>query len=448
MLPFLVVAVFVLTSILLLGSRQKVLTGRGVAFCFLVWVTGASATGGLIAFASWALLKLRLVNRSFTSAYNAQLYAIAFATLAAAVATAMCVIFARKFGSKNFAAGAVVFCGALMILTYFLVSRATYLITWPLIFALLPMGYSVALNRTDSQPLRLVRLLCAVPAIALFVPLIGYLGIATVDPIQNFVLLGILTVIFLALLAEPIERIVTLDRMLLPGACLVAALVFIALGALRSGYDSEHPKPDSISYWLDGDAHKASWISFDEKPDDWTSQFLTTQPEAEKIGIFGAVGDDAVLEAPAPKLSLSPPVLKTIEDSTTGGERNLRLQISSPRHARVIWVICRNAAVLRSRLEGRNFQVGEADVRNKLWGFIFVGLPPDGVQFDLTVNASETPELTVTDQSDGLAEVTGTNVKPRGKDRMPMPSEWPFFDSTTLVTRTFMIDKPLQSKLP
>jgi hypothetical protein len=122
------------------------------------------------------------------------------------------------------------------------------------------------------------------------------------------------------------------------------------------------------------------------------------------------------------------------------------LQVSSLRHARVIWVICRNAAVLRATLEGRNVQVGEADKRNKLWGFIFVGLPPDGVHFDLTVNASETPQLTVTDQSDGLGDIPVINVKPRGRDLMPLPEEWPFFDSTILVTRTSMIDKLLQNK--
>jgi len=445
-LPLFIGTVFVLVSVVLLGFRQKVLTVRDVALGFLIWIIGATATGGLIAFLSLALLKLQLMNRSFTSAYNAQLYAIAFAALAAAIASGICAVFPRKIGSKNFAAGAFLFCGALMLLTYALASGATYLIMWPLIFALLAMGYDVALNRTDSQQLKIVRLFCMVPAIALFVPLIGYLGITTVDPAQNFVLLGILTTILFALLAAPIVRIVTRNRMLLPGAFFVIALVFIAVGALRSGYDTEHPKPDSISYWLDGDGGKASWISFDEKPDDWTAQFLTTHPQNDKLGIFGAAGGDAVLKSAAPNLSLPLPAVITIEDSTTGGERTLRLQVSSPRHARVIWVICRNAAVLRATLEGRNVQVGEADRRNKLWGFIFVGLPPDGVHFDLTVNASETPQLTVTDQSDGLADVPVINVKPRGRDRMPLPEEWPFFDSTTLASRTFLIDKPLRNE--
>lgn len=437
-LPLLIVTLFVLTSIMLFGVKQKILTRRGVALSLLVWLVGTITTAGLIALLSWVLLKLHLVNRSFTSAYNAQLYAIAFVALAAAVATAICAVFPRRIGSKNFIAGGFLFCSALMILTYFLASGATYLIMWSLLFPLLPTGYVIALNRSESPELKVARLLCALPAIALFVPLIGYLGISTIDPYQNFVILGFLTVILFAVIAEPIERIMTPKRMLLPGACLLLALVFIALGAFRSGYDSEHPKPDSISYWLDGDVGKASWISFDDKSDDWTSQFLTTHPQREKLGVFGAVGDDAVLEAPAPKLSVPLPMIRTIEDSTSGSERTLRLQVSSPRRARMIWVICRNAAVIRAKLEGRNVQVGEADRRNKLWGFIFVGLPQGGVQFDFTVNPSEAPQLTVTDQSDGLADVLVSNIKPRGRDRMPFPQEWPFFDSTTLLTRTFV----------
>ena len=105
---------------------------------------------------------------------------------------------------------------------------------------------------------------------------------------------------------------------------------------MRSGYDTHHPKPDSISYWLDTDAAKASWVSFDEKPDDWTSQFVTDHPQAEKVGIFGSIDGDAILKAPAIALKVSPPVIRTVEDSTANGERTLGLQISSPRQARVI----------------------------------------------------------------------------------------------------------------
>jgi hypothetical protein len=220
----------------------------------------------------------------------------------------------------------------------------------------------------------------------------------------------------------------------------LVACAFILLGVWRSGHDIQHPKPDSISYWFDGDTRTASWISFDEKSDDWTSQFLSSHPKADKVSIFATADGDAVLKAPAPALSLSVPLIKTVEDSTVDGERALRLQISSPRHARVIWVIVRNAAVVRAALEGRKVQVGEADTRNRFWGFIFIGLPSEGIRLDVTVKAPDIPQFTVTDQSDGLPEVPGLSRKPRSGDRMSLPQVWPFFDATTLVSRTFPIE--------
>jgi len=302
------------------------------------------------------------------------------------------------------------------------------------------MGYAFALHRIGVSSLRGIQLFCAVPAIALLVPLIGYMAMTTADVSQSLVIVGFLTIILFAMMAPQLEVLLARNKALLPGACALVWLTFILIGAWRSGYDVAHPKPDGISYWFDADAGKASWISFDERPDDWTSQFLTSQPQADKLDIFGWAGGAAVLKAPAPRLSLSVPLMKIIEDSTAGGARTLRLQISSPRQARIIWIIVRNAAVVRAALEGNNVQVGAADARNKLWGIIFVGLPADGVHLDLTIKAPDTPELIVTDQSDGLPELSRFGARPRGGDRMSLPQGWPFFDATTLVSRTFRIE--------
>ena len=439
-LPLMAVTPAAPIAVVLLGVNRRYLTARGLTLSFLVWVIAVVAAGGLSAVVWWILQSLHAVNSSFTSAYNAQLYAIAFVALAAAVAWGMYASFRQKIGVQNLGAGALLLCGVLMLATYAFKPGATFLLAWPLLFASFALGCVFAWKRTESLPVRVVQLLCVLPAVALFLPFIGYLAIGTVEPAQNLVLIGILTTILIALLAPQVEVTMAHSKWLLPRACAVIALGFILLGALRSGYDPSHPKPDSISYWLDADAGKASWISFDDKPDDRTSQFLTSHAQTAKVDIFGSLGGDAVLKAAAPTLSSPLPVIKTVEDSTAGTERTLRLQISSPRQARVIWVILRNASVFRAELEGRNVQVGEMDTRNKLWGFIFVGLPLGGICLDVTVKASDTPRFIVTDQSDGLPEVPGVGVKPRGANRMPLPQVWPFFDAVTLVSRTFQIE--------
>jgi len=113
------------------------------------------------------------------------------------------------------------------------------------------------------------------------------------------------------------------------------------------------------------------------------------------------------------------------------------LHLASPRRARVIWIHVEKATVLAATIEGRNIQVNEADKQNKAWGLVYVALPSDGIELDLTLNASETPQLTLIDQSDGLPTFPGFHFAPRPIDRMALPTVWPFFDSTLLVSRMF-----------
>jgi hypothetical protein len=113
------------------------------------------------------------------------------------------------------------------------------------------------------------------------------------------------------------------------------------------------------------------------------------------------------------------------------------LRLVSPRQARIIWLQVEKATVLAATLEGRKVQVNEIDKRNKVWGLVYLALPTEGIELDLTLNASETPQLTVIDQSDGLPRFPGFHFEPRPIDRMALPTVWPFFDSTLLVSRVF-----------
>ncbi len=437
-LPLVVLTLLVFLSTVFLGFKRNRLTPLGLALGFLVWAAAAFVAGVSIAFLYRALLSFHLVNKSFASAYNAETYALAFVSLAAAITSGLYVAFQRKISYANLNTGAFLWSAALMTVTYVFAPRITYLVMWPLLFALISLLLDFAFEGSGSKTLKLVKLLCAVPAIVLLALLIGYMVISPGDDLsQALLIVGLLTALTLTLLAPQLEVMTAHIKWLLPAACVLAAIGLTAFGAIGSGYDAAHPKPDSMSYWFDYDAGKASWISFDERPDSWTSQFLTGQVETDKVGIFGSADGDAVLKASAPRVELAAPVVKTVEDSTAGGERILRFHITSLRQARILWVIVRKVSVIHATLDGRHVQVGEGDARNKLWGIIYVGLPPKGIDLQLTVKALDNPELTVTDQSDGLPDVPGFRINPRASDKMPSPQEWPSFDSTLLVSRTF-----------
>jgi hypothetical protein len=436
-LPLTLFILVILVSILFLGFRRGRFSARRLAFSFLLWLAALLVNGGLAALLWWALQALHLVNRSFLSAYNATPYGVGFVALTAAITSTLFVRVRQKIDGANLVAGAFLLCIVPMVLTCFFAPNASFQFCWPFAAPVLLMGLEVVSNRPDSWPLKVTRLLCAVPALFLFPLLIGYFVTTQNGKMDGVLILVVLTIVLLALLAPQLEVLTTRSKWLVPGTCALLAFSFILFGALRSGYDAKHPKPDTISYWLDTNTGKASWISFDEKPDNWTSQFLTGQVEASSLRLFNAVDGDAILKAEAPHIQLLTPTIETLEDSTTGGERKLRLHLVSPRQARIIWLQLEKATVLAATLEGRKVQVNEVDKRNKVWGIVYVALPVGGIELDLTLNASESPQLTVIDQSDGLPSLPGFHVESRPNDRMSLPVIWPFFDSTVLVSRMY-----------
>jgi uncharacterized membrane protein len=103
-------------------------------------------------------------------------------------------------------------------------------------------------------------LICAGVPVYLFTLLIAVFAILEPGSIETMVSLCIFTVVWLALLAAQTEVMTARRKWLLAGACEYLGLGFIALGALHSGYDVQHPRPDSIAYWLNSDTGKGSWI--------------------------------------------------------------------------------------------------------------------------------------------------------------------------------------------
>src|SRR6202162_2677639 len=436
-LPLTLFILAVLVGIVFLGFRRGRFTAHGLGYSFLLWLAALLVSGGLIALIWWALQALHLVNKSFLSAYNATPYGLGFVALTAATVSELFVWFRPELDAANLTAGAFLLCSVPMILSCFFAPNASFQFTWPLAAVLLPMGIELTAKRPESRTLKFARLLGVVPALFLFPLFIGY-SVTTLDgKMGDMIILVILMVALLALLAPQLDVLTARGGMLVPRTCTLLAFSLVLFGALRSGYDARHPEPDSVSYWLDSNSEKASWISFDTNPDNWTSQFLTGHFEASTVHLLNPVDGDAILKAEAPYVQLPPPGVETLEDSTTGGERKLRLRLVSPRQARIIWLQLEKATVVAATLEGRKVQVNEVDKRNKVWGIVYLALPTEGIELDLTLNASETPQFTLIDQSDGLPSFPGFHFEPRPIDRMALPTVWPFFDSTLLVSRTF-----------
>ncbi len=153
---------------------------------------------------------LHLVSWSFFSAYNPKTDSLGFLALTIAITLALYAAFRRKADAVNFTGGAFLLCAALMIVSCWFTPGAGFLLTWPLVFALLPLGLGFASERPDSKSLKIARLLCAAPAVFLFTLVLGYSVIVLGgDLSQAMIVLVISTVVLLALLAPQLEALTT-----------------------------------------------------------------------------------------------------------------------------------------------------------------------------------------------------------------------------------------------
>ena len=437
-LPLMIITLALFVVVLLLAFRRGRLSGRGLGLSLLLWPAASAAASGTVAFLWWVLQALHLVNSSFESSYNAQTYALGFLALTIAATSSLYVTFRRRASATELTMGALLLCMALLVLTYFIAPGTSFLLMWPLFFALLPLGVGFVLDRSDSRLLKITQLICAGVPVFLFTLLIADFAILEAESMQTMVFLCIFTVVLLALLAPQLEVMTTHRKWLLPGACAVLSLSFISFGALHSGYDALHPRPDSVAYWLNADTGKGSWISLDERPDGWTSQFLTGRIEREKIDIFVAPGGESVLKTDAPPLKLPAPEIVTLDDSVSGNERILRLRLTSLRHADVLWVAVEKATVLRATIGGKKLPSKMVEPNDRLWGFYYAVPPADGIELDIAVGLADAPRLTLTDQTNGLPDIPGLHIKPRTEDQMPL-HYYPAFDSTILVSHSISV---------
>lgn len=436
-LPLMATILILLAFALFVGFRQGLIKASGLGVAIVFWLVATVAIGGLAALLWWALDRSRLVNMSYFTAYNAMTYAWGIVALATATVLALYVFLRRKTAAAELAAGAFLWCGVWMVLTSVFVPGASYFFTWPLLFGALALTLAFASGNADSRSLRLISCLGAVLSVEIFAGMIGYLIITLGgDLTQQMIVLGILVALLCALLAPQLEVMTVRKQWLLSGTSACLGIVLIAAGMSNSGYDAQHPKPDSISYWLDADTGKASWMSFDSEPDAWTSQFLSGTIETGRLSNLGWL-DDPFLKVAAPSLPLDAPELSIVADSTAAGERTLQLQIRSPRQARILWFTVRRAEVVRGTVVDNAVPVRTGDKGGKFWGFLYTALPPKGIDVKLTVKAGGSPLVSLMDQSDGLPEFSGISVRPRPSDRVPQ--FWPPLDSTTLVERTFSL---------
>jgi hypothetical protein len=441
-----------LLGVIWIGIRngQFTIAGIGAGFAIYVIAIAASIVGSIVVWhltamlAGWRMLPIGTTYGGFYFAIAAD--ALIFGALWAAY-----LLIGRSISEQNLGVGALVVL-VVMLVTASIVIPSDAHPYWWLLLAMLAI--SMSLGVTDGRVTTRGAILGFI-ALAFGTIMFAQLLASSADGTMLRLVYGGLASASLFGLFIPYMGLLTGGRRwIVPAALGLFAIVMIVKGNAASSFEAPQPHPDSMFYFADADRARARWVSLDSRPDSFTAQFfqhhvrggwlqklagLATRdtPDASVARIsrdFSSLNRGRTTEGEAPLISAAPPQLKVLDDSTVAGIRTVSMHIASARKAAIIWMsVPVGVAVLGASIDGRS----PGDSVTDGWAGWYWSAPAPG--FDLTLKVA-TPApfvVTVIDQTDGLPDNAGLAMKPRPPDTMPTP--FLFFDSTTLVRKTFAI---------
>lgn len=450
-LPLAILMTILVLSVIWTGIRDGRLSIGSIAADFAIYaiaiaVALAEARGVwwlMATFAGWRMLPVRTTYGGFY--YSVAADALIFGTLWAVYA-----VISRSIRLQNLGAGALAVWTAMMLATSIAMPGGSYILMWPLLFATLAMLYRPVATDRRAAILALVAL---APGTVMLAPSFA----ASADGTMLFLVLCALTAALLFGLFIPYIQFLTGGRQwIVPAVLGMLAIVMFIKGNAASNFDAAQPHPDSIFYFLADRGH-ARWVSLDSRPDSFTSQFFqhhvrggwlarltglatadTPTPSLASISTgyrdFAHLNRGRTTEGDAPLINTPPPVLKVLDDSTIAGARTVKMHIASARGASIVWMsVPVGVTVIGSSINGKS----PGDRVTDGWSGWYWHAPPSGFDLELKLATPAPFLVTVIDQTNGLPVTTDFAFKPRLAIAMPTP--FLFFDSTTLIRKTFAI---------
>jgi Peptidase family M28 len=413
--------------------KRKLISIPGVLLALTLFLASTliTAIGVSIAWQVIVLMQRQYMFLPNGWPYNAELYLIGMMVLAISIFSALYALFKHKFRMQSLSIGALL-CWLILtwVMTLF-ITGGSYLFAWPLLFALISAALLVRPIASENLSLKVVTAISilVIPGMLVVVPMI-YLLFTSLG-LEGAEVIVVFEVMLLGLLIPHLNLLARGRRWMISGLTAPVAFGFVLLAVLTPKFDKEHPKANNIFYVLNADSGKAAWASFDQKPDEWTSQFLSSNVSKGGLVEYAPISFEGFLKNEAPPLPLSPPKITPLSDSTKDGVRTLRLQLVSTRRAPLILAsIEPDSSITNVRVNGKRLN---SDL-NRQWRIRYFGAGDEGIELVLEIRSPKTIKIRAMDVAYQLPEVPGFNYGSRPGNIIASPR--PFSDST-LVSASF-----------
>jgi Peptidase family M28 len=429
-------------GVIALGLRRGHLTLSGLAGGFLALLLSMIAAALLVMLLWWALDRLA-VSRSYFQqgdTWTNHLYLIGFVLVAVAATAFAYGLFRKKVSVDNLATGALLWFLLLLIVSHIYFPGGSYLLLWPLLSALIAwlLKFTLPAEKLSLTKLFLISAVCAAPGIILMSPLIYQIFVGIGIGQASFIVVPV--TLLLGLLLINFELVASSFRWLLPAAATLAAVCFIVAALLQP---QQQPKSNEIFYALNADTGKAVWATGDARPDEWTSQFLSSEASAASLNDYLPWLSGVFLQQPAPAATLAAPEIKVLDDQVQEQTRSIHMRVSSARAAATLFIYSGtefsealiNGQPLAKRPDAPAWQKGQM--------LIYSAPPREGVELLLKTKSSEPLIVKVVDRSYDFPELTNLTIKARPSDIVPMPFS---YSDSTFIGKSLILPQETQNR--
>jgi hypothetical protein len=372
------------------ATGRRLAAGAGAALVPLV--LGPLATSGL-----WALLvTLRPGYAGMLDPWRPTPYRLALLALVAAILLAWYALLRRRIGAAAVTFGALGWLAVLGLALAALAPGGSYLAALPALAGGIAGAAAPRAGLARSTVITVgsaVAVVVLAPTVLLFFPALGLASGAGSAFLATLLGLALLPAI------DPL-----LPRGGLVGAapvagCLLIAVALVVTGLVVNRFDAVQPAPAQLMYVLDADTGRARWLSTEQDPGRWTSQFVHGQEPTDDLV---PVLDGELAAGPAPAAPLPAPdvTLQASRGGPPAPERTVTVMLRPQRPVRLMGFRVDGDRVLRATVAGRELDPARV---GPPFGAIVHAPPPDGVRVTLVLAGTGEARLRVIDGSDGLA---------------------------------------------
>ncbi|MFD1315337.1 M28 family peptidase [Namhaeicola litoreus] len=429
-LPMTILGFIWLFILIFLGFKKKKLHPISIVKGFIPFLLSLIFTA-LLCFYGWKIiLKLypqyREILHGFT--YNGYYYVTALLSLA----LALCLFFYRKF-FLNYSVSdlviAPIFIWLLinLLIAFYLPGAGFFIL--PVYLALLVLSFLLFTEEKNHIQL-LFYTIFFLPVLIVFSPLIQMFpsGLG----LKMTVISGVFVVLIFGLMLPVIASFKNrkeFTKLFL----LIGVLALISAG-FTSEWDTERKKPNSVVYIADVDTNKAYFASYDQKPDEYTSQYLSDDP------ISGNLFQDFSPSKYGTALSLYHETefinfhqseIKLIRDSVVGDFKQITFRLTPLRKINRIEILSENIMHFKEftlngeELKGNEDFIFTTENRPHVLSYYF-SEPGEFIEISFSIPKHEKPEFLLLEASYNFFENKDlkkytSNFSKRNNTMIPKP---------------------------